>query len=239
MKARFASAVLAALFLGSLSGIAGAQPAAPPKIDPLRFTAEIEAFEKEDKATPPPKDAIVVTGASSIRRWHPTIKEDLAPLTIIPRGFGGSTMEDALYWLDRVALVYKPRAIVVYEGDNDTGRYQVPPAKIAEQFVGIVKKIHAALPKTRIYVIGIKPSVSRWEVWPVSVKANELLKAIAAKDDLVDYIDVATTMLQPDGHVMTDIFVEDNLHLNPKGYRIWTAAVRAVLIPAEQKHEKK
>jgi lysophospholipase L1-like esterase len=239
MKARFASAVLAALFLGSLSGIAGAQPAAPPKIDPLRFTAEIEAFEKEDKATPPPKDAIVVTGASSIRRWHPTIKEDLAPLTIIPRGFGGSTMEDALYWLDRVALVYKPRAIVVYEGDNDTGRYQVPPAKIAEQFVGIVKKIHAALPKTRIYVIGIKPSVSRWEVWPVSVKANELLKAIAAKDDLVDYIDVATTMLQPDGRVMTDIFVEDNLHLNPKGYRIWTAAVRAVLIPAEQKHEKK
>lgn len=239
MKARFSSAVLAILFLGGLAGIARTQPAAPPKIDPLRFTAEIEAFEKEDKATPPPKDAIVVTGASSIRRWHPTIKEDLAPLTIVPRGFGGSTMEDALYWLDRVALVYKPRAIVVYEGDNDTGRYQVPPAKIAEQFEAIVNKIHGALPKTRIYVIGIKPSVSRWEVWPVSVKANELLKAIAAKDDLVDYIDVATTMLQPDGRVMTDIFVEDNLHLNPRGYRIWTAAVRAVLIPAEQKHEKK
>lgn len=237
MKARFSPAVLALLFLGGLSGIGGAQPAAPPKIDPLRFTAEIEAFEKEDKATPPPKDAILVTGASSIRRWHPTIKDDLAPLTIIPRGFGGSTMEDALYWLDRVALVYKPRAIVLYEGDNDTGRFKVPPAKIAEQFETIVKKIRTALPKTRIYVIGIKPSVSRWDVWPVSVEANKLLKAIADKDDLVDYIDVATTMLQPDGKVMTDIFVEDNLHLNPKGYRIWSAAVRAVLIPAEQKHE--
>jgi len=237
MKARFASAVLAVLFLGSLSGIAGAQPAAPPKIDPLRFTAEIEAFEKEDQSTPAPKDAILVTGASSIRRWHPTIKEDLAPLTIIPRGFGGSTMEDALYWLDRVALVYKPRAIVLYEGDNDTGRFKVPPAKIAEQFETIVKKIHAALPKTRVYVIGIKPSVSRWDVWPVSVEANRLLKAIADKGDLVTYIDVATTMLQPDGKVMTDIFVEDNLHLNPKGYRIWSAAVRAVLVPAEQKHE--
>jgi len=237
MQARFSSAVLAVLFLGGPSGIAGAQPAAPPKIDPLRFTAEIEAFEKEDKATPPPKDAILVTGASSIRRWHPTIKEDLAPLTIIPRGFGGSTMEDALYWLDRVALVYKPRAIVLYEGDNDTGRFKVPPAKIAEQFETMVKRIHAALPKTRIYVIGIKPSVSRWDVWPVSVEANKLLKAIADQDDLVDYIDVATTMLQPDGKVMTDIFVEDNLHLNPKGYRIWSAAVRAVLVPAEQKHE--
>ncbi len=237
MHARFPSAVLALLFLGGVSGIAGAQPASPPKIDPLRFAKDIEAFEAEDKATPPPKNAIVVTGASSIRRWHPTIKEDLAPLTIIPRGFGGSTMEDALYWLDRVALVYKPRAIVLYEGDNDTGRYLVPPTKIAEQFAAIVAKIHAALPKTRVYVIGIKPSVSRRDVWPVSVEANKLLKAIADKDDLVDYIDVATTMLQPDGKVMTDIFVEDNLHLNPKGYKIWSAAVRAVLVPAERKLE--
>lgn len=237
MQARLSSAFLVLLFLGGLTQVGAAQPAAPPKIDPLRFTAEIEAFEKEDMAAPAPKDAIVVTGASSIRRWHPTIKEDLAPLTIIPRGFGGSTMEDAVYWLDKLALTYKPRAIVVYEGDNDTGRYMVPPGKIADQFAAIVEKIHAALPKTRIYVIGIKPSVSRWDVWPVSVEANKLLKAIADKDDLVDYIDVATTMLQPDGQVMTDIFVEDNLHLNPKGYKIWTAAVRAVLLPAEQKRE--
>ena len=240
MRTRLAPALAALLLIGGLAPCAraqAAQPAAPPRIDPLRFTADIEAFEKEDQATPPPKDAIVITGASSIRRWHPTIKEDLAPLTIIPRGFGGSTMEDALHWLDRVALVYKPRAIVVYEGDNDTGRFKVPPGKIADQFSAMVSRIHAALPKTRIYVIGVKPSVSRWDVWPASVETNVLLKAIADKDDLVDYIDVATTMLQPDGKVMTDIFVEDNLHLNPKGYKIWSAAVRAVLVPGEQKHE--
>ena len=237
MQARFSSAVLAVLFLGGLSRIAFAQPAAAPKIDPLRFTADIEAFEKEDQATPPPKGAIVVTGASSIRRWHPTIREDLAPLTIIPRGFGGSTMEDALHWIDRVAIVYKPRAIVVYEGDNDTGRYLVPPGRIAEQFEAIVKKVRSSLPKARVYVIGIKPSVSRWDVWPVSVRANELLKTIADKDELVTYIDVAGPMLQPDGKVMTDIFVPDNLHLNPKGYRIWSDAVRAVLVPAEEKYE--
>lgn len=69
---------------------------------------------------------------------------------------------------DEHGLVYKPRAIVVYEGDNDTGRYQVAPAKIAEQFAAMVGRIHAALPKARVYVMGIKPSVSRWDVWPVS-----------------------------------------------------------------------
>jgi lysophospholipase L1-like esterase len=228
------------LLTGGFSYEIAAQTAereAPPKVEPQRFEADIRSFEAEDKVSPPPTGAIVVTGSSSVRRWHPTIKEDLTPLSVVPRGFGGSTMEDALHWIDRIAIAYKPRAVVIYEGDNDLGRYEVPPATIAEQFGAIVKRIHAALPATRVYVISVKPSVSRWEVWPDAVKTNELLKALAAKNDLVTFIDVATPMLQPHGKVRTDIFVEDNLHLNPKGYEIWAAAVRAVLVPAEGKYE--
>ena len=86
-------------------------------------------------------------------------------------------------------------------------------------------------------MISVKPSVSRWSTWPDAVAANDLLQEIAAKNALVTYIDVATPMLRPDGTVMTDIFVEDDLHLNPKGYEIWSAAVRAVLVPAEVEHE--
>ena len=223
--------------LGARAGMQAAERQAAPAIDPLRFEADIEAFEAEDETSPPPAGAVVVTGSSSVRRWHPTIEEDLSPLTVIPRGFGGSTMEDALYWIDRVAIAYKPRAIVVYEGDNDTGRYEVPPATIAAQFGEIVQKIHEALPETRVYVISVKPSVSRWSTWPDAVAANDLLQEIAAQNPLVTYIDVATPMLRPDGTVMTDIFVEDDLHLNPKGYEIWSAAVRAVLVPAEVGHE--
>jgi lysophospholipase L1-like esterase len=240
MRLRYTSWSLALLLFGGLSLEVAAQSApaaAPPRIEPQRFEKDIQAFEAADKLSPPPTGAIVVTGSSSVRRWHPTIQQDLAPLTIVPRGFGGSTMEDALYWIDRVAIAYKPRAVVIYEGDNDTGRYKVPPATIAGQFEKIVQKIHAALPTARIYVISVKPSVSRWDTWPQAVQTNDLLKAIDAKDDLVTYIDVATPMLKPDGKVMTDIFVEDDLHLNPKGYEIWAAAVRAVLVPAEGKHE--
>jgi lysophospholipase L1-like esterase len=238
MRTRAASSVFLLAF--AFSSSLAAQPAAreaPPRIEPQRFEEDIREFEARDKVSPPPAGAVVVTGSSSVRRWHPTIVKDLAPLSVVPRGFGGSTMEDALHWIDRVAIAYKPRAIVIYEGDNDLGRFEVPPAKIAGQFDAIVKRIHAALPATRVYVISIKPSVSRWEVWPKAVEANELLKAIAAKNDLVTYIDVATPMLRADGKVMTDIFVEDDLHLNPKGYEIWAAAVRAVLVPAEGKYE--
>ena len=241
MRAAVAFALGVALLTGSLSIVLAGQAAqqeAPPKIEPERFAEAFEAFAAEDEASPPPEGAIVITGSSSIRRWHPTIKEDLAPLTVIPRGFGGSTMEDALYWIDRVAIQYKPRAVVVYEGDNDTGRYKVPPAKIAEQFEAITAKIHAALPETRVYVVCVKPSVSRWAVWSEAAKANELLQAFAAKNDLVTYIDVATPMLQPNGDVMTDIFVDDNLHLNPKGYGIWAPAIKEPLMKGEAQYEK-
>jgi lysophospholipase L1-like esterase len=241
MRSRVGLTLAAVLLIGGLTyGVASqvAQQQAPAKIEPLRFEEAIEAFEAEDLTSPPPKHAVVVTGSSSVRRWHSTIKNDLAPLTIIPRGFGGSTMEDALYWIDRVAIAYEPRAIVIYEGDNDTGnRYKIPPARIAEQFERIVEKIHAALPQTRIYAISVKPSVSRREYWPQAVETNQLLEKVAARNDFVTYIDVASPMLQPDGQVMTDIFVDDNLHLNPKGYEIWTSAVREVLIPAEGKYE--
>ena len=239
MRARRALPLMMILLSGSFACVVAAQTAreAPPKIDPTRFEDAIEAFEAEDQQSPPPGGAIVITGSSSVRRWHPTIEEDLMPLSVIPRGFGGSTMEDAVYWIDRVAIAYKPRAIVIYEGDNDTGRYEVPPATIAGQFEAILKKIHVSLPETRVYVISVKPSVSRWDTWAKAVATNDLLKAIAVRNDLVTYIDVATPMLKGNGDVMTDIFVDDDLHLNPKGYKIWTAAVRSVLVPAEATHE--
>jgi len=240
MRTRVGLALIGALLISALAHAAATGQAAaqaPPTIDPQRFAEDMEAFDVEDEASMPPEGAIVITGSSSVRRWHPTIREDLAGLTIIPRGFGGSTMEDALYWIDRVAIAYKPRAVVLYEGDNDTGRYGVPPEEVARQFEAIVAKIHAALPATRIYAVSVKPSLSRLAEWPQAVAANELIEAVCAENPLLTYIDVATPMLQPNGEVMTDIFVDDDLHLNPKGYEIWSQAIRDVLMEQEAAFE--
>ena len=111
-------------------------------------------------------------------------------------------------------------SLAIYEGDNDTGSYQVPPETIASQFEAIVAKIHATLPETRIYAFSVKPSVRRWLVWPEAEKANELLEALYERNDLLTYVDVATPMLDANGEVFQDIFVDDNLPLNEKGYKI-------------------
>src|SRR5688572_560057 len=92
--------------------------AASEEPDPTQWTAAMSAFEIANAECPPTPNEIVFTGSSSIAMWK-TIATDIAPLRVINRGFGGSTMADAVYWLDAVALARKPRAIVVYEGDND------------------------------------------------------------------------------------------------------------------------
>lgn len=205
-------------------------------IDPTRFEDTILAFERQDRLSPPAQGAILLTGSSSIARWNNQAKAALAPLSVIPRGFGGSVMEDVLYYLDRVALAYKPRAILIYEGDNDTS-YGIPEDKIVGQFEQIVAKVHAAMPETRVYVLSVKPSILRLDVWPAAQGVSARLKGIAESDALVHYIDVATPFLMADGNVMTDIFVEDNLHLNDKGNAIWGKTIKAALMEIEGQFE--
>lgn len=206
-------------------------------LDPTRFEDTIKAFEAKDQLQPPPKGAIVLTGSSSIARWNDAAPAALAPLTVIPRGFGGSIMADVLHYIDRVAINYAPRAILIYEGDNDTA-FGIPEETILDQFQQIVTKIHAALPETRIYVLSVKPSVLRQDVWANAEKVNAGFKAIAHRDPLVHYVDVATPFLNDDGSVMTDIFVADNLHLNDLGNAIWGASIKAALMPREARLEK-
>lgn len=209
--------------------------------DPTRFESAIRQFEEQDRISPPPEGAIVLTGSSSIARWNEQSIKALAPLTVIPRGFGGSIMRDVLHYLDRVALKYKPRAILIYEGDNDTA---IPALGLTRDHIlrdlkAIIDRIHDALPETRIYVLSVKPSVSREAVWPAAQHVSAGYKAIAENDPLVFYVDVANPFLNADGKVMTDIFIEDNLHFNDLGNMIWGATIRAALMPIEARHEAK
>lgn len=204
--------------------------------DPARWDAAMARFAEQDIASPPKLGAIVLTGSSSIARWNQQSHAALAPLSIIARGFGGSVMEDVVNLLDTVALQYRPRAILIYEGDNDTF-YDVPEARIVAQFEQIVARIHRELPETRIYTMSVKPSLARVSVWPQAQNVNRQLAAIAAADDLVYYVDAATPFLKEDGSVMDDIFVEDGLHLNDKGNEIWGRTIRGALMAIEAQHE--
>lgn len=224
------------LFLSLAAVCRGAdvKPDAPRQYpDPARFEKAVRAFEAaDDKMTPPP-GGIVCVGSSSIVGWHATIKQDLAPLPVIPRGFGGSNMNDALFYVDRVVLRYRPRAVVLYEGDNDIAQ-GIAAEKIRDTFVAFASAIHRRQPETRIYVLSIKPSPSRWALWPRTVEANRLLQAACAADaKRLSYVSIVEPMLGPDGRPLEAIFKPDRLHMNAKGYTLWRDVLRPLLLKRE------
>ena len=193
-------------------------------------------FAEMDRLDPPELGSIVLTGSSSIARWNDQAADALAPLSVIPRGFGGSVMNDVLFHLDQVALKYRPRAIVIYEGDNDTA-YGIPKDVILSGLKEIITRVHEALPETRIYVMAVKPSTLRVDVWNDAQQVNAAYQEVAKSDPLVFFIDSASPFLGEDRKVMTDIFVEDGLHLNVTGNLIWGSIIRAALMPQEARYE--
>ena len=53
-----------------------------------------------------------------------------------------------------------------------------------------------------------------------------MIAEIASRDDSVTFIDIWDAMLSAEGERIPDLFVEDGLHINAKGYEIWTKLVR-------------
>src|SRR5213075_1967412 len=109
-----------------------------------RWEPAIKKFEEADKISPPPQNAIVFIGASSIVRWN--LKESFPELgaQAINRGFGGSLAADSTRYADRIVIPYKPRMVVFYAGDNDVEANHTPQ-QIAGDFAAFERKVHAAL----------------------------------------------------------------------------------------------
>jgi lysophospholipase L1-like esterase len=212
--------------------LGGADPAPAP------FEQEIRAFEQADAKNPPPQNAVLFVGSSSIRLWK-TLAEDFPDLTIINRGFGGSQVEDSVRYADRIVLSYRPKAIVFYAGDNDIAAGKSPQRVLAD-FKTFVEKVHTTLPGTPVLYIAVKPSIARWHLHGKIWLTNRLLREFADGHDKVDFVDVYTPALDSDGKPRADLLVEDRLHLNARGYELWTRTLRPQLdramAPPDQKN---
>jgi lysophospholipase L1-like esterase len=190
----------------------------------------IRKFEEQDKLNPPKSGSIVFTGSSSIARWE-TLAEEMEPLDVINRGFGGSEYSDLSQYAKRIVIAYHPRAVVIYEGDNDLApESSKTPESVARDARMLVQTIRAALPETWIYVISIKPSKSRLSAWPRMKEANRMIRDFTRTQGHVQYVDVASAMFDPEGNLRTDLFVEDGLHPTPKCYALWTSIIKPLLL---------
>lgn len=220
-------ALLSALLISMFTLVAGNTGRAADEAGFAKWEKEIQAFEEIDRVKPPPKGAILFTGSSSIRLWK-TLTEDFPDHVVLNRGFGGSQLADVIHFADRIVFPYEPRQIVLYGGANDIAAGKTAQTVLAD-FQKFVGRVRGRLPHCQILFISVAPNPARWDQVERVRLANQLVRRFTEERPRLAFVDTFYAMLGTDGLPLPDIYVEDRLHMNPKGYTIWREIVRASL----------
>jgi lysophospholipase L1-like esterase len=193
------------------------------------FYEEIQAYKKLDSAQMPPKNAILFIGSSSFNFWK-DMQEYFPNHTVINRGFGGSALPDVIRYADQIIYPYQPKQVVIYCGENDIATENATPQVVLERVETLTRMIRSRFKDVPIVYVSIKPSPSRAHLMPVMASANRIIKEYLATLKNTVFVDVYSQMLNGEGKPKSDIFIDDNLHMNAKGYAIWKQAIEPNLI---------
>jgi lysophospholipase L1-like esterase len=197
--------------------------------NPQRWRKDMDAFARADAARTAPSGAAVFVGSSSIRLWH-TLADDLAPVPVVQRGFGGSRLFDACYWCQQLLAPHPaPSAVFVFSGTNDLAGDRPKRAdRVHELFELLVQRIRRLHPQVPICFLAITPTPSRSEHRALVDAANALVRATCEADPLLEFVDPTPYLLRADGSPDPRFFQDDMLHLNAAGYAVWTRHIRPV-----------
>lgn len=190
---------------------------------------EIQQLESKDKTEQYSDNAILYLGSSSIRLWK-TIASDMSPYPAIQRGFGGSKFSDVYFYTERLVKPHNFKAVVIFVANDITGNTQDrTPKEVVHTFREIVRKIRQIKPHRPVFLIEITPTNSRWRVWDKIKEANTLLKKSCGKMKDVYFIETASAYLDTSGKPRSELFIQDQLHQNAEGYKIWTSIIKKKL----------
>ncbi|HRE50576.1 MAG TPA: GDSL-type esterase/lipase family protein [Flavitalea sp.] len=194
-----------------------------------RYEKTIAAFKKADIESPPPVNAILLVGSSSFTIWK-DVADYFPEYTIINRGYGGSKLTDLIDYVDDVIIPYKPKQVVIYCGENDVAGDPVTADDVLQRFTTLFQMIRKGLPDASIAYVSMKPSPSREKFLPVITEGNAKIRDFLATQPKTSYIDIYQAMLDAEGKMRPELFQDDMLHMNPKGYAIWKEVMQPYLL---------
>jgi lysophospholipase L1-like esterase len=189
-----------------------------------QFKDEVASFDQIQVTAEP---VVIFTGSSSVRLYKNVAKLS-DKVRILNTGFGGSTAFGLLTYLNQTVLRFKPKQVFIYEGDNDVAAGRTN-ATIIAHLNSIFQRIWADLPETQIVFIAAKPSPLRWDKHQQYEALNSAIERWARREKRLKFADVYSPMI--DGlMVREDLFVEDRLHMNDKGYALWDEVIKPMIL---------
>ena len=190
-----------------------------------QFTNEIKAFRKQDSIQKPNDGMLLFIGSSSFRLWK-DVKSDFNNQNILNRAFGGATLLDLIYFQNDVVLKYKPKKIFIYCGENDIASSEkVTPKMVFKRYKMFYKTLRKQFPETPIIFVSLKPAISRWHMKDRMMATNKLISQFMKGKKNATFVNIWDDMLE-NGEPKKDIYIQDNLHMNAKGYAIWVEKMK-------------
>ena len=200
------------------------------KVDLHRFSDEIEKIERQLDLKPPQKGGILFYGSSTMGNWRvdDMCYNQMAPLPVSNTGFGGATAEEALYYYHRLVFRVRPSVLVYYEGANDlTNKYT--PVEVIDISHRLFEWARQDFPNIQFVIMPIKLCPGMHAIESEAKICNELFSEYAEQHDDTRMLDVSSLLYDAKGDYRTDIYLEDMLHHNLKGYEELTALLKPVL----------
>jgi lysophospholipase L1-like esterase len=182
------------------------------------YEADVQALERDSVTRANGNRPPVFYGSSSVRLWD-TLAEDVDH-SVVNLGFGGSTLEACDYFFTRLVPPVHPRSLLLYAGDNDLGD-GCSAERVFGWFRTLADKVAGSLGDIPFGFVSIKPSPARYAIIDRIRRLNELIRADIEARPHGYYVDVHSHMLDRSGRPNTGLFLDDGLHLNREGYRLW------------------
>lgn len=219
-----------ALGLGAVSRpVAAAEPTEAAKRW-AQYEPSFRAFEELDRKSPPRPGGILFVGSSIFRQWE-KVTEQMAPLPVLNRAFGGSRTGDQLARFDQLVPRYRPRVIVYYCGSNDlkAGARPEDPAAIFARFREFSERVRAQFPATRLIFASSTRSPDRVGRWEQVDHYNALVRAYCAATPGRTFVDLNPALVDANGHPRLELYKPDKLHFHPPAYEAFAALLRPAI----------
>jgi lysophospholipase L1-like esterase len=189
------------------------------------FWNDIQAFKKQDSIAMPSHYKTLFIGSSSFTKWK-SLEQDLPEYAPLNRGFGGATLVDLIWYEKDVIDKYSPEKIVIYCGENDIASSDTITGKIVlDRFKSLYQHIREKFPQIPVYYISLKPCPLRWKMRDRMIDANKQIESFCKSQKHTHFISIWNEMLvnkKPN----PVIFINDSLHMNHEGYKIWMKKIR-------------